>query len=166
MKKIALAVAVALGALSQPVALAGTQTGTMPVSITLTGTCSSVIASPLNFGTMPNDQGASGVNADATITLNCSHGTDYTVDIDNGTNAYSDGTRALANTIGFFNYFLYKDAARTQVWGSSTPSGSTLSATASSFGLPITHTVYGHTFFSNGFTGGTYTDSVTITVTY
>ncbi len=163
MKKIALAVALALGTVAQPVALAGTSTGTLSVSATVVASCTSVSAAPLNFGSIA---ATSGGTAEATITVNCGQGVAYTVDLDNGL-AAAGGPRLLRNGTSTFPYILYSDAARTTIWGiTGTAAGATVvSATMGASGS-ASHTVYGLALSVPDTAPGLYTDTVTVTLTY
>lgn len=163
-RTLAVAVSLAVASALQPAAIAGSVTGSMPVSLTVTGTCSSVNASALNFGSASNDS-TGNVNGQAQITVNCSTGTTYTIDLDNGTNPYPSGMRALSGAGGYFAYRLFTDATMTREWGSGQQQGALVGGVMGATGS-ADHTVYGNAFFGIGTTPGTYTDTVTVTVNY
>lgn len=149
-------------------AIAATVTTTLPISLTVgAGTCS-VSASGVNFGTIP----ASGsVLATGTITVNCQSGVAYSVSMDAGSNFSVFQTRAVKNTNGtdLTSYELYKDSARTQIWGDSGfantyTKGSPVQGTGS--GNPQPLTVFGGASGSSFLQSGTYSDSVLVTVNF
>ena len=99
-----------------------------------------------------------------TLTVACTKGTAATIDLGNGSNL-SGGSRRMASGANFLNYALYKDAARTQVWGSGMTGGSTLaynSTTKASTNL----TVYGTIPQAQDVAAGSYADLVQATINY
>jgi len=118
-----------------------------------------VVNSPntLDFGA----QGLLNTNVDATMdfTVECTNGVGYTIAMDNGANA-SGNTNRMTNGTEFVSYEIYQDAARSTVWDAS----STVASTGT--GDPQTFTVYGRVPPQTTPGVGTYTDTVTITVTY
>ncbi len=165
MKKIALAIALALGSTVQPAAFAGSTSGSMPVSLTVTGTCTSVTASALNFGSIPTSATTDPLGQ-ATITVNCSEGTPYTVDLGQG--LHYDNTFGERMLSGGHTYDLFSDAARTMIWGSPgwIIGGNVVSASMGAGGT-ADHLVYGRVNrLSAGLFPGIQTDTVTVTVSY
>ena len=65
----------------------------------------------------------------------------------------------------FLNYALYKDAARTQVWGTGMAGGSTLAYNAASK-ASTNLTVYGTVPANQDVTVGSYSDTVVATINY
>ena len=96
-------------------ALAATKTATFRVTATVQSECT-IAASDLAFGTL----GILTANVDAltTLTVTCTSGTAYQIALDEGTamgSTIEDRKMASgSNTLGFQ---LYRNAARTQVWG-------------------------------------------------
>ncbi|MBO9685936.1 MAG: spore coat protein U domain-containing protein [Mitsuaria chitosanitabida] len=144
-----------------------TVTSTFQVTATITSSCT-VSGSTLNFGSTI-DPLATAVPLDAasTLTVTCSNTTPYAVSLNAGTNAGGASNftartmKSGANTLG---YQLYLDSGRTTVWGDGTASSSTKSGTGS--GSAQSLTVYGRIPSLSGVIPGTYTDTVTVTVTY
>lgn len=154
--------AIALMGLAIPAgAYAATATGTLNVSITITATCSVVSAGPLSFGSAS----AIGANIDqsATVTVNCSSTTPYNVGLSVGTGGGTVASRRMANGANFVTYTLYRDAARTQVWGD-TVGTDTVSGTGNAANQAIT--IYGRVPSQTVPPPGSYTDAITVTVTY
>lgn len=141
---------------------AATKTTTFTVSLTLQADCS-ISANALNFGT----QGVLAANVDQTATLSvtCSNTAPYNVGFDAGTTTGSTiAARLLAGsgaaTVGFQ---LYSDSARTQIWGN-TVGTDTVSGTGS--GTAQVLTVYGRVPSQNSPAAGTYSTTITATITF
>lgn len=137
-----------------------TSTANLSVSVEVQPTCN-VGNGTLNFGTYSPISGSL-VDASTTFQLTCTKGTSATIALGQGAN-YSSGRRMSSGT-EFLTYELYKESARTNVWGDSI--GTTVSVVASSSAAQ-TISVYGRVAASQTTVGvGTYTDSVLITVTF
>ncbi|MFL9925301.1 spore coat U domain-containing protein [Herbaspirillum lusitanum] len=144
---------------SAPVAAASI-TGTLGVITQVFSACA-VTGSTVAFGVY----GSSQLDQTGSITVLCTFGTSYNVGLDSGTG--SGATTAVRKMTGLagstLNYALYRDASRTSLWGSSigtdTQSGFAL-------GLPQNLTVYGRIPASQTARADTYSDTVTVTLTY
>ncbi|ABS17460.1 Csu type fimbrial protein [Brucella anthropi] len=143
--------------------LAATATGNMNVRITIQAECKIVTATDLDFGT----KGVIDVNVDqtSTISVQCTNGTPYTVGLSAGggagaTVAMRKMTGAASATI---NYTIYRDAARTQVWGV-TAGTDVVSGTGNGNAQSIT--AYGRVPAQTTPAPGVYSDVVSVTVTY
>jgi len=170
MKKLMLALTIAaMGMFYSAPAEAFTQTttGIMNIAARVLASCT-VTTAPLDFG---NLSATSPTNVNSTITVNCSSGAPYQIDIDGGLNHWVAGTSrylktgtAPADATNTVGYSLYQDVAMTTVWGDGVtilPSGKTGTGT----GINETHMVYGSAAaFSTGI--GAYSDTVTVTVNY
>ncbi len=142
-------------------AQAATATGSMNVQITILASCDVVSASDLNFGSTAAI--ASAIDQTSTITVKCSSTTPYNVGISLGSGGGSTSARRLVNGGNFVTYALYRDSGRTQLWGD-TVGTDTVSGTGS--GANQSLTVYGRVGAQTVPPPGTYTDVVTVTVTY
>ncbi|MDB2439265.1 spore coat U domain-containing protein [Hellea sp.] len=130
-------------------------TGTLVVEATVSNVCS-VATTPVTFG----EVGLTDVSTNGSITVTCTIFSPFEVALDGG-NAGDINGRQMDNGLGnTIDYQLYTEANNTTVWGDGT-SGSTVDGT----GPSETLTVYGATL-SGPEAAGTYTDSVTVTVTY
>jgi spore coat protein U-like protein len=143
-------------------AQAATATDTMTVTATVQSACI-LTANPLAFGNY-NPTSSANVDASTTVLVTCTQGTAYNVGLGAGAGSgATTTTRKLTSSGHTLNYTLYQDASRSINWGN-TVATDTVSATA---GLTATtHTVYGRIAGSQNTTAGSYTDSVTVTVTY
>ncbi len=121
-----------------------------------------VNATDIDFG----DAGVLSTNVDATgsITVRCNAGVSYQIALDGGTSGATDPTaRRMTNGSHAVRYGIYRDAARTQPWGS-TLGVDTVAATAT--GLDQVYTTYGRVPPQPTPPPGTYTDTIVVTVTY
>jgi spore coat protein U-like protein len=155
-----LAVALAMALVS--VGSASTVNGTLNVSATVTAGACTVDNPSLNFGALSFPL-ANGVNGTGTITVTCSAGLGYQIDLSNGGGAFGLN-RGLVGPDGLSKilYQLYTDQGHSQIWGSGM-GGFVLSVTGTSAPQPIP--VYGFVFSqSQPAVQGQYTDAVVITV--
>ena len=135
---------------------AATATGSIAVSVSVLPACS-VSGAPVAFGAYAPMSTAS---QNGNVTLTCSTGVTYAVALDEGTQG--DGsTRRMARGDGpLLPYDLYRDAAHQQRWAS----GST-AATGTGSGNSQNFPVYAR-ILPAIVPAGTYSDNVTITVSY
>jgi spore coat protein U domain-containing protein, fimbrial subunit CupE1/2/3/6 len=163
---VPLAASIALsGLLAGPGAEATTATNTFTVQAVINAACS-VSATTLNFGTYDPASGTA-LSGTSTVNVSCTSGTPYTTSLDVGTAAGSSfTTRTIASGTNILNYNLYRDSARTQVWGDGTGSTFTVAGTGSGILTPIALTVYGQVPTAQDKPPGTYTSTITVTVTY
>jgi spore coat protein U-like protein len=141
---------------------AATATSTMTVQMTITATCLVNSASTLNFGT----QGVLSTNVDqtSTIQVTCTNTTPYNVGLDAGTGTGATvANRKMTSGATTVNYTLYSNSTRTTVWGN-TVGTDTVAATGN--GAAQSYTVYGRVPTQAAPAPGTYTDTITVTVTY
>jgi spore coat protein U-like protein len=139
-----------------------TTTTTFTATITLAATCVINSASTLNFGSA----GVLTANIDqfSTIAVQCTDTTPYSIGLDAGTGTGATVTvRKLTSGATTVNYTLYSDSLRTTVWGN-TPPTDTVAATGN--GASQSYTVYGRVPAQTTPAPGTYTDTVTVTVSY
>jgi len=146
-----------------PSAGAFTNTNNLNVSVVVPPVVQLSVTS-MNFGTAPTTRS---VQATAVITINMVATQAYHITIDAGLHKATE--RRISNGAGSFrSYLLYRDAARTQLWGdagfaSSYAAGSAKLSTGT--GANQTFTVYGTSPATTGISGS-YSDQVTVTVHY
>ena len=140
-------------------AQAATATNTFQTQITILNDCEITSPTDMNFGSVGLLK--NNVDATSTFVVRCTENTNYTIALDNGQNA-SGGSSRMANSDGtkFVTYELYQDSGRTTLWDDT----NTVSSTGT--GVDQTFTVYGRVPPQATPPAGTYTDTVTITVTY
>lgn len=121
-----------------------------------------VTATDLNFG---NAGLLAGSNHDGTssISVTCVSDTQYKIGLDNGLHANGTTRRMLGSGGQLVRYELYSNNGRTTRWGN-TPTVDTVDKTGN--GNAQTATVYGRVPAQSTPASGTYTDTITVTVTY
>jgi spore coat protein U-like protein len=150
-------------ALMGGVAHAASTTSTFGVDVTIVAQCLINSAGTLSFG---GSQGVLIANVDqtSTILVQCTNTTTYDIDLDAGTGSgASVTTRKLTGGGATINYSLYTNAGRSTVWGN-TVSTDTVAATGN--GAAQSYTVYGRIPAQTTPAPATYSDTITITVTY
>lgn len=148
---------------SAQLSFAADATTTMGISATVLSACS-INANNLAFGNY-NPTSATPTDATSTIDVICTTGTSYTVALNAGTTSGTTvSTRKMASGANRLDYALYSDSARSTNWGN-TPGTDTPAATVAGV-IPSTFTVYGRVAAQQNVPAGSYTDTVTITVTY
>jgi len=152
--------------------LAGTANGTFVVSATVLAVCQ-MSATAINFGTYIPGNGTT-LKANSTISIQCTSGTNApTLALNAGA---SGGTMANRLMLGpgaaKLQYNLYTSASYGTVFGDGTGGSSTVPVTigTASFTTPVHVTVFGEFLDSAANRlaagAGTYTDTVTATLTY
>ena len=126
-------------------------------------TVCTVTITTLAFGTFVGAQ----LNTTATATVDCSGikpdaSIPLTIAVNGGGGTIA--ARRLVNGANQLSYQIYTDAARSIVWGNGT-TGSTV-AGSSSNSVNSVHTVYGRVPAATTPPTGTYTDTLTFTVTF
>jgi spore coat protein U-like protein len=146
-----------------PVAHAATASSSFQVQLTVQASCSVTSATALDFGTATLLSAA--VDQTTTLNVECSQTTPYNVGLNAGTTAGgTTATRKLtAGGAQTIDYALYRDAARTQLWGDTI---GTDTLTSVGTGASQNITVYGRAPAQTTPAPGVYTDTVTVTVTY
>ncbi|MDQ7996578.1 MAG: spore coat U domain-containing protein [Luteibacter sp.] len=123
--------------------------------------CTVGTATELNFGSV---SGLLRVNTDQTslVRATCTQRAAYQIGLDNGKNA-SGTTRRMTDGTHFVTYQLFTDPGRTTRWGNTL---NTDTAAGTGSGSEQTLTVYGRVPIQPAQPAGSYSDIVTVTVTY
>jgi spore coat protein U-like protein len=159
---VTMAALIAGSAVAYQGANAATTSSNFTVQITIAAACTINSASNLDFGT--NGVLAANVDQTSTINVQCTDTTPYNIGLDAGTGSGATvASRKMTSGGATVNYALYSNAARTTVWGN-TVSTDTVAATGN--GASQSFTVYGRVPAQTTPAPGTYTDTVTVTVTY
>ncbi len=163
----------ALVAMSAPVLLAlasaagaGTKTTTFQVSANVLKNCL-VTANDLAFGDYVPSEGD--ISGQTTVDVRCTSGVDYTVALDFGVNGGTDAARFMSDGSQSLEYNLYRNAGETEVWGDGSGSSFTVGGTGGGMGVANAIDVYGvlpDSTANQAVFDGTYTDTITVTVTY
>ncbi|HEY6844338.1 MAG TPA: spore coat U domain-containing protein [Thermoanaerobaculia bacterium] len=163
MKRAILSLAI-LTLISIP-AFAGQATANLNVSASVSAVCT-ISTAAVAFGAYDPvvTNAAAALNGTGTVTVACTKGASATIDLGNGGNLLA-GSRRMTSGPDFLNYALYKDAARTQVWGTGLAGGATLTYNSASKAA-TNLTVYGTVPGGQDVTVGSYSDVVVATINY
>jgi spore coat protein U-like protein len=145
-------------------AFAATDTTTFQVSATIAQDCN-LSASNLSFGAYDASSG-SVLDGSSSISVYCSNGTAYSVALSVGTGGGSFTGRTLNGGGGNLGFNLYTTAGRTIVWGDGTGATNAISGSGTGLLTAVTHTVYGRIAAGQDLAAGTYTSTITVTVTF
>ncbi len=163
---LAISSAVALG-LASTGARATTVTSNFTVQVTIIASCTIVSTALLNFG---GSVGVLTANVDVSTTLQvqCTNTTPYNIGLNAGigtgaTVAATVAARLMTSGANTITYSLYKDSGHVTVWGN-TVGIDTQAATGT--GAAQTYTVYGRIPPQTTPAPATYSDTITVTVTY
>ncbi|MEP6940098.1 MAG: spore coat U domain-containing protein [Rudaea sp.] len=146
-----------------PGTCSATNTDYFPFNVTATvaKNCT-VSATTLDFGT-PAGFLTANVDVTSTITTQCTSTTPYQIGLNNGANASGTVRRMAGGTAEFIAYELYRNSARSTRWGN-TVGVDTVAATGN--GNALATTVYGRVAPQATPSPGSYSDTITVSVTY
>lgn len=121
----------------------------------------SVSTSGLNFGTYDV---FSTLNDDvtATITVSCTKNKPYSISLSSGSGTF--GSRTLTGALGALSYNLFLDSTHLTIWGDGSSGTGTFSGTGT--GANIGTPVYGRIPARQNVRVGSYSDLITVTVTF
>ena len=143
---------------------AGTTTGSLSVSATVSNNCQITNTPSIAFGNY-NPLDTTPVDALGTISLACTKGAIAVISLDTGANSSNatGTTRAMKDAAtNYLSYELYSNSGRTTVWGSSP--GVTEPAAPSK--AAVNYTVYGRIPAGQDQPANSYSDTVGITVNF
>lgn len=162
MSKILRAGLGALLALGCAPVLAATQTTTFTVTATVAAACT-ISATNLAFGAyvpaaaLPHD-------GSSTVTTTCTQAAAYNIGLNAGTGTGATvAARKMTSGANLLTYSLFQDAARAVVWGNTIP---TDTVALVGTGLAQATTVFGRIPALQNVAVGSYTDTITATVTF
>ena len=141
----------------------------LSVTASVTANCT-IATSPVAFGAYDpiTTNASAALNATGTVSVTCTSGASTTVTLGQGANAgtgSSDAAPARRLSDGsthFLTYSLYQDNGRSTVWGNTAGTG--VASTGS--GAQQSLTVYGSVDAGQNVPAGSYSDTVTATVTF
>ncbi|MDB2333139.1 spore coat U domain-containing protein [Amylibacter sp.] len=102
------------------------------------------------------------VHSAGSIEVNCANGIGYTIAIGAGSGNYSQ--RSMRSDTHTLSYNLYTAANRAVVWGEATNGSATVSGIGT--GQSVNHVVYGSIPPNQNVTPGSYSDTITVVITY
>jgi len=141
-------------------AFAATATTTFAVTATVQATCS-VTATGMAFGTYSTTVATS----TSTVSVTCTNGTTYNLGLNAGsaTGATVTTRQMTGPASALLNYGLYQDSAHSKNWGQTI---GTDTETGTGNGSAQALTVYGQVPAGQYVSPGSYSDTITATVTY
>jgi spore coat protein U-like protein len=147
---------------------AATVTTTFQVSATVLKSCT-VSATNLAFGNYT--QGGGAVDVNSTVSVSCTNGTTFTVALNGGTTSGGAiAQRLMSDGAGdTLQYNLYTTNTYATVWGDGSGSSATQSGSGAGLLTPQTLTVFGQlpdSAANKAEPANSYTDTITVTVTY
>jgi spore coat protein U-like protein len=155
--------AVGLAAVALPARAAGTATAQFDVTATVLENCA-VSASNLAFGNYAANSGAA-TTASTTLQVTCTSNLAYTIALDGGTTTSTVAARAMKDSASHqLSYGLYTSGAYSTIWGDGSGATQTVAGTGNGSAQP--HTVYGRIPASQYVVAGSYSDRITVTVSY
>lgn len=151
-------------------AYAVTANGTSDNSASVAASCKTPTTATLSFGTY-NPILNTALDSTTTINIRCTNNTPITsVALNGGTAGGSISQRKMqltGATTNKLNYQLYKDTNRSTVWGDGTTGSTYTGLTGAGLNTDVTITVYGRIPAGQQTAKpGSYSDSITVTVTY
>jgi spore coat protein U-like protein len=151
-------------ALTAADASAQTATSNFQVTATVISTCT-ITSTDLGFGNYDPlvAHSATPLDANGSVTIRCTKGTNSTVGLNLGTSP-SGAIRRMSGGGDFLQYQLYKENARTNVWGDS--GADLVNPGVSPSMAPRVLTVYGRVFAAQDVTSGGYADTIQATITF
>jgi spore coat protein U-like protein len=162
--KSVLGLVVALLCMYPSVLLAASASTSLSVTASVANTCT-IGTNPLAFGAYDPvvAHASSNLDGTGTVTITCNKGAVTTVGLDLGANA-SGTTRRMTNGTDFLTYQIYKEAARTNIWGNS---GANLLDTGTAPSKsPRSFSAFGRIPSGQDVGSGSYTDTVVATVNF
>ena len=165
--------AAAVALLAGSGAMAGSVTQNFTVNLTITAQCVVGAGTNINFPDSGYLTSAS-LDAQGSFVVGCTKGTTPQITLNNGVNSANcpgGAARCMKNaaTSDYVNYDLYTDSGRTTLWTSAlatTPVTGSGAVTGSTPNKDKTVDVFGRVPPQNTGTPGSYTDTVTATVTF
>ena len=167
MRKIQAMMLIFGGTVLAGIADSATTTTTFAVTETVQATCSAT-ATTLAFSAYTPGAGAKANNS--TISVRCTKNTPYTISLNGGTT--SGGTiaqRLMASGANTLQYNLFTTAAFSQIFGDGSGSSTTVAGTGAGVATATAVTVFGQlpdSVANQASVPGSYTDTITVTVTY
>ncbi|RDI97125.1 SCPU domain-containing protein [Dyella solisilvae] len=142
----------------------GSYTSSFQVRIGIEGTCNALTTSNIDFGDHIPTAGT--LDANGTINVQCTMDTPFTVGLDGGLTTANVTARAMTNGTVQIPYALAHDAAMTQPWGNTSPTWHEGTGLGLGSAYNIAIPVYARATIAGNEPPGTYTDTVTATLTY
>ncbi|WP_325166980.1 spore coat U domain-containing protein [Stenotrophomonas sp. S39] len=139
---------------------------TLTATATVNPACGAYVTAPMDFGVNTGTV-ATNIDRTAVFSLTCVNRSPFQIGLDNGTHADGAGNRRMrvGSNGALLPYELYRDPARTQRWGNVL---NTSTASGTGTGAAQNLTIYGRVPPAPGTATppGSYSDTITVTITY
>jgi len=139
---------------------------TLTATATVNPACGAYVTAPMDFGVNTGTV-ATNIDRTAVFSLTCVNRSPFQIGLDNGTHADGAGNRRMrvGSSGALLPYELYRDPARTQRWGNVL---NTSTASGTGTGAAQNLTIYGRVPPAPGTATppGSYSDTITVTITY
>ncbi|HEX3430829.1 MAG TPA: spore coat U domain-containing protein [Rhizomicrobium sp.] len=142
-------------------ASAGTTTTNFTVNATVVAACVAS-ASNMGFGNYTASS-ATPDDANSTVTVTCTNNDAYTIALNGGDSGHV-AARAMENGLNTLAYGVYTSSGYSTIWGDGTNGTSTVAGTGN--GAAQNYTAYGQIPVAEYSTAGSYSDTLTATVTF
>lgn len=146
-------------------AQADSKNASFTVSATVAKACA-IGAANMNMGTW---SGSGDLTGSSNVTVKCSNGTSYTVNLDAGASS-TFGSRNLVNGADLLAYNLYRNSGRTEIWGDGSSGNYNVTGTgtgmadAQNLAIPVFAKILEADLLAAK--PGTYSNTITATVVY
>ncbi|MBX3510722.1 MAG: spore coat protein U domain-containing protein [Hyphomonadaceae bacterium] len=155
-------VCLAVALLAPSAAHAGSDSASFTVSANVVATCE-VVANDLDFGDY-DPVVAAHDDAATTLSITCTNGAIYQIALNLGAGAGATAaTRYMTRGGDLLAYGLYRNGARTQVWGES---GGVDALSGTGTGAPVSIDLFGRIPMQQAVPAGAYQDTIIVTVTW
>ena len=144
-------------------ALAATDTDTFAVTATVVDSCS-VSANDLDFGNY-DPLALAATTASTTIDVTCTLLAPFTVALDSGVNGADIDNREMSDGSAALGYQLFSDAPLSTVFGDGLI-GSTVAGVGAGPLVPVNVPVFGQIPLGQNMEAGSYSDTITVTLTF
>jgi spore coat protein U-like protein len=167
-KAISLAVSVLALGVGGAAFAAGSASDNLAVSASIASNCTIDASAGLAFGAYDPivANKSSDLTGDGSISVICTNGSAVTIELDGGQNedgaAPAAPARRMADGANFLSYTLYSDAGLSTLWAT----GAAVDVDDTGTGVASSHTVYGSVAQDQNVPVGSYSDTVSATVTF
>ena len=145
-------------------ATAATDTATFSVTANIVDACD-VQATNHAFGAY-SPSSSTALDATSTLSVYCTVGTSYSLALNVGSGGGTFTGRKMVSGGNELLYNLYTSSARTTVWGDGSGATGTVSGSGTGLLTAATHTVYGRIGVNQDVNPGSYSSTVTVTLTF
>lgn len=163
-KRLAMVLLGVCGLAALRVSHGATATTTFNVTASIVDACA-VQASDLAFGVY-SPSSSTALDSTTAVSVYCTVGTNYSLALNVGTGGGTYVSRKMTSGANQLFYNLYTTTARSTVWGDGTASTGTVGGTGIGLLTAATHTIYGRMSINQDSPPGSYSSTVTVTLSF